>query len=471
MDRAAAYARLDALFEGFARDRHAPGLVYGVVAGGRLDHLWAFGVQDLGERRPVGADSVFRIASMTKAFTALAVLALRDAGRLSLDAPVDEILPGFRAGRARGDAPPVRVRDLIHHTGGFVTDDPWGDRQLDMGGAGFDALMAADLPRARPPGLAFDYSNFGYAVLGRVIEAASGRPYADFMRQTLLTPLGMAASGFEAQDVPAAHRALGYAWVEEAWAAQPVLAHGAFGPMGGLWVSAADYAKYVAWLLAAWPPREAPETGPLSRATVREMAIGHGPPQARAWGDHPPVPAVYGAGMIVASDPELGLYLTHSGGLPGYGSNVLLLPERGLGLFVFANVTYAQPAGVVRQAALTLHGAGLFPPRPRPITPDLERARDAIVAAYAAGDIEAAPRAWAMNFRLDRDSRLWNARLAGLRRRCGEVTSVTPLSAQSDLAGGFLMTCETGTLAAAFTLAPTDPPTIQSLTLGPPPRP
>lgn len=462
------YARLDALFEAFAGAHRAPGLVFGVVAQGALAHVAGFGVQDIESGRPAGVDSVFRIASMTKNFTALAALALRDQGRLSLDAPVETYVPGFARVRPPGDAPPVRVRDLIHHTAGLVTDDPWGDRQLDMSAADFEAMLSAELPFSRPTRTAFEYANFGYGLLGRVIEAASGRPYPDFVRETLLAPLGMTASGFEATRVAAEHWAGGYAWIEEAWVPQPILAHGALGAMGGLWVSARDYARYVAWLLDAWPPREGPDAGPLSRATVREIAMGYGPPQARTWGDHPPVPAVYGAGTIVAADPELGLYLTHSGGLPGYGSNVLLLPDRGVGLFAFANLTYAPAATVVREAALALHREGLIPPRAAPVNAALEAAREAILAAYRAGDIEAAPHAWAMNFRLDRESRLWNAKLAGLRRRCGEVTAIGPLAPQGALGASFRLTCRQGVIEAAFTLAPTRPPAIQSLRLGPP---
>lgn len=463
----AAYARLDGHFDAFAQRRHAPGLVYGVVAEGRLAHVKAFGTQDVRAHRPVNADSVFRIASMTKAFTALAVLALRDAGELSLDAPVAGLVPAFAAIRPAGDAPPARIRDLVHHTAGFVTDDAWGDRQLDMPAEAFDALLAGRPPFSRATGTGFEYSNFGYAVLGRVIEAASGRPYADYVRETILAPLGMSACGFEAEQIPPPRRALGYGWIEDAWVEQPILAHGAFGAMGGLWVSANDYARYLAWLLAAWPPREAAEAGPLTRATVREIAMGYGPPQARAWGDHPPIPAVYGAGMIVATDPELGLCVTHSGGLPGYGSNVLLLPERGVGLFAFANVTYAPAATAVREAALELHRAGAIPPRAWPADPGLERARDAILGAYAAGDIEAAADAWAMNFRPDRDARLWNAELADLKRRLGPCIAPGPLSAQSAMAGAFRLGCERGAIAASFTLAPTSPPAIQSLRLTP----
>lgn len=87
------YERLHPIFAEFRRENHIPGLVYGVVVDGRLVHVRGLGVQDLKSRRPVTPDSLFRIASMTKAFTALAVLSLRDKGQLSLDAPVETYVP------------------------------------------------------------------------------------------------------------------------------------------------------------------------------------------------------------------------------------------------------------------------------------------------------------------------------------------------------------------------------------------
>lgn len=125
----AAIPAIDRMFVDFQLDAHAPGLVYGIVADGRLIHVKAIGTQDLEKKRPVTADTLFRIASMTKSFTALSILKLRDEGKLSLDDLAETHVPEMRDWRyPTSDSPRIRIRDLLNHTAGFVTDDPWGDR-------------------------------------------------------------------------------------------------------------------------------------------------------------------------------------------------------------------------------------------------------------------------------------------------------------------------------------------------------
>src|SRR5580698_1733409 len=169
---------IDAACAAFAQQENLPGLLAGVVRNGALAHVTALGQADREAGRAVTPATAFRIASMTKSTTALAILALRDAGRLVLDAPLADAIPQFAAvAPATRDSAPVTVRHLLTHTAGFVTDDPWGDRMLGMSPAALDALIATGTLFARPPGLAFEYSNLGYALLGRVITNVSGEPY------------------------------------------------------------------------------------------------------------------------------------------------------------------------------------------------------------------------------------------------------------------------------------------------------
>ena len=169
---------IDARFARFQQEAHVPGLVYGIVRDGRLVHVRAMGVQDLDSKRPVDGDSLFRIASMSKAFTALAILKLRDEGRLALDAPAETYVPDMRNWRyPTSDSPRIRVRDLLSHVGGFVTDDPWGDRQQELSEADFTQMLRDGVPFTRAPGTAYEYSNFGYALLGRIVTNVSGRPH------------------------------------------------------------------------------------------------------------------------------------------------------------------------------------------------------------------------------------------------------------------------------------------------------
>ena len=150
---AAVIAEVDRVMEAYRLDAHIPGMVWGIVQDGRLVHVKGAGVQDIEAKRPVTADTLFRIASMTKAFTALSILKLRDDGKLSLDAPVETYVPEMRGWTyPTDDSPQIRVRDLLTHTAGFVTDDPWGDRQTPLPEEEFTRLLREGVPFTRPPG-------------------------------------------------------------------------------------------------------------------------------------------------------------------------------------------------------------------------------------------------------------------------------------------------------------------------------
>jgi D-alanyl-D-alanine-carboxypeptidase/D-alanyl-D-alanine-endopeptidase len=468
------YAVADQVFDEFRLDAHIPGLVYGIVADGRLVHLKAFGVQDNESARPVTPDTLFRVASMTKAFTALTILKLRDDGRLRLDAPASEYVPEMQNWKfPTDDSPGIRVRDLLNHAGGFVTDDPWGDRQTPLPEADFTRLLREGVPFTSAPGTRFEYSNLGYAILGRIVTNVSGQPYEAAIADTLLQPLGMTSSGFDAEAAPQERRALGYRWEDDRWRLEPTLGPGAFGAMGGLQTSANDYAKWLAFLLAAWPPRDGEDTGPVRRATVRELAQGSNFPRfrdrpARSGSAARKLAASYGMGMIVATDEDLGSTVSHSGGYPGYGSHVLLLPDRGIGIFAFANRTYAGPSVAVWDAAVALDEAGLLgKPRELPVGADLAAAYRGAGAMFEAGSVSVAENMLAMNFLLDRDAEAWSRELAKLKAGVGECETTAPIEPTGALSGDFTWRCEHGRLKGSLTLAPTRPALIQEWRLAP----
>ena len=361
---AATIPEIDRIFAEFQLDSHAPGLVYGIVADGRLVHVKAFGIQDIVAKRPVTADSLFRIASMSKAFTALAILKLRDSGKLALDDLAETHVPEMRGWRyPTSDSPRIRIRDLLSHAAGFVTDDPWGDRQQPMAEAEFTRILKAGVPMSRAPGMAFEYSNFGYALLGRIVTNVSGEPFDRYIARNFLTPLGMASSGYEVRDAPIERRAIGYRWEDNVWKEEPTMPHGVFGAMGGLQTSANDYARYVAWLLQAWPPRDGAETGPLKRSSVRELGQGlNFVRSVRRFGKSGVTACMqaiaYGKGMIAGQDCDLGATLSHGGGYPGFGSHVMLMPDSGIGIFVFSNRTYNGGSSAAWDAAMALQKAG-----------------------------------------------------------------------------------------------------------------
>ncbi len=461
-----AYAFVDEIYTDFARDEHAPGLVAGVVDARGLVHLVTHGMANIGAGRSATADTRFRIASMTKSVTALAVLMLRDSGDLRLDDPLRIHVPEFaKVAAPTTDSRDVSLRDLLNHSAGFVTDDPWGDRQLGMSSEEFSRVVRDGGLFAQPPGIAFEYSNLGYALLGRAVTNVTERPYQQFLRESLFAPLGMTSTTFDYYAVPERDRAVGYRWGAKGWTPQRAEPDGEFGAMGGLVTTANDYARYVALLTSAWPARDDPDPGPVRRATIRELGQSHGFPLAARMRDTagPPeaLASAYGYGMVSTTDPTLGRYLHHLGGLPGYGSHVLVSPDTGLGLFVFANRTYAPADRANLAAALALRGAGVWRRRAPEVSAALAAAAARVAAAYEAGEVERAD-PLAENLLLDTPAIDLDEILRTLKLRHG-TGRLKGVEARHALAGRFAIACERGLVRGEVTLAPGPAGAIQTL--------
>lgn len=470
---AALEAGIDARFERFLESAHAPGLVWGIVQDGKLEYVHALGVQDVETHQPVTADTVFRIASMSKAFTALAILKLRDAGKLSLDDPLSHYLPEARSWRyPTTDSPELRVGDLMGHTAGLGPDDPWSDREQAMSEQAFTELLKHGLSFNQVPETSYEYSSLGYALLGRVVSTVSGQPYDQYIERNFMRPLGMDASGYEIAEVPSDRLAVGYRWEDDMFVREPSMANGAFGAMGGVYTTANDYARWVAFLLAAWPARNGPDAGPARRAVVRELAIGTSFPRLGKRprpGDAGPCgfATVYGAGFNSVRDCDLGLVLTHNGGYPGYGSSVLLMPEYGIGIFAFVNRTYAVPTGVVFDAAQALKDAGLLKASPQAVSEALAHGYALAAAMYRAGDVKPGMDDLADNFLMDRSAENWRRVFGQLKGEVGDCSAQEPIASAGLRTGEFTWACEHGSIQGTLELSPTDPALIQTLTLVP----
>jgi CubicO group peptidase (beta-lactamase class C family) len=334
----------------------------------------------------------------------------------------------------------------------------------------FTRLLRDGVPFARSPAVAMEYSNLGYALLGRIVSNVSGEPYKEFVKRFIFTPLAMTSTGYDVAAVPAERRALGYRWEDGAWKIEPTMAHGAFGAMGGIQTSAADYAKWVAYLLSAWPPRDGTDAGPVRRSSVRELAQGANFPALRvrpgsSGQDACRQASTYGMGFYAAIDCELGLTLSHGGGYPGYGSHVLLLPDYGVGIFALANRTYAGPRTPVWDAAIALLRAGRLKARTSNPSSALTNAYAAVAKMFAAGSVAPARDLLAMNFLMDRDEEHRAHELAELKAQVGACDTSAPIVPGSALAGSFTWRCEHGRVRGEVLLAPTSPPRIQSVTL------
>jgi CubicO group peptidase (beta-lactamase class C family) len=460
---------LDPLYARFREAENIPGLVYGVVQAGELVHVNGLGAASLETKAPVQAETFFRIASMTKCVTSLAVLLLRDRGALSLDATLESLVPSFaKIVLPTADSRPITLRDLLTHMAGFVTDDPWGDRLLGQPLADFNRMLGDGMEFARPPRIAFEYSNLGYTLLGRVIERASGEAYTPFVTREILRPIGMERSTFEPADLPHAELATGYRHHDGTWTAARVEPDGAFGAMAGIVTNAVEYARFVAFMLDAWPPRDDAETGPVARASRRELVALHSGPTAptirKVQGREIATASVYGYGLLNSMEQELGRYLHHRGGLPGYGSHFMFSPETQIGIFSFGNRTYAAMNEPNLEAASALKEAGLWTAPPVPVSPFLAPAVEAVSRVYRAGRIAEAESLLAINFLLDRPAEEWDRHLAQLSERVGELRHIDATATHA-LAAKLTLTCARGTARGELILTGEAAPRIQSLTL------
>lgn len=468
---AAAFPEIEKLFKASAE--RMPGAVMGVIVDGELVWVKAAGIRETDSKAPVTPETVFRIASMTKSFTAMAVLKLRDEGKLSLDDPVARYVPAFAdLAYPTSDSPTITIRHLLTHSEGFPEDNPWGDRQLAQTDETMRAWMKAGIPFSTAPGTAFEYSNYGFAILGQVVAKASGKPYADYVRDNILRPLGMNASTFEMSEVPRERIALGYRREGETWQPEPILAHGSFGSMGGLWTTAPDLARYVAFLLAAFPPRDEPERGPIKRSSAREMQQlwRFSPGSAfRSSTDAPLQLGVsgYGYGLGIGQDCRYAYIVGHGGGLPGYGSLMRWLPEYGVGLIAMGNLTYGGFNNLFNDALAALQRTGALQPRVAKPSPALLAAQADISQLIVKWDDSLANRITADNFFLDTPAEVRKTRWQALARDHGTCRPATSIEAENALRGSWRMRCDRGWLDVFITLAPTTEPKVQALGVNP----
>jgi CubicO group peptidase (beta-lactamase class C family) len=469
---ASAFADIDRLFTAFTTEQHVPGAAWGIVVDGELAHAGATGVRDVSSKAPVDADTVFRIASMTKSFTAMCVLKLRDEGKLSLDDPAEKYVPELKAlAYPTTDSPRITIRHLLSHAEGFPEDNPWGDRQLADTDEQLSQMIKGGIPFSNAPGLAYEYSNYGFAILGRIVSNVSGMRYTDFVAANVLKPLGMTSTTLEPATVPANRLAHGYRWEDNAWKDEPLLSNGSFGSMGGMLTSVRDLSRYVGLFLSAWPPRDGPETGPIKRSSLREMQQVWRPAPASAARDRA-TGAVqlnsggYGFGLRVSQSCSYRHIVAHGGGLPGFGSVMTWLPEYGVGIIAFGNLTYTGWGRVATSAFERLTKDGSLKPRMPAPSPALTRARDAVSRLIVRWDDRLADEIAAENLFLDQSRDRRRAEIDRLRASAGACTAGSGFDAvENALRATWTMNCERGKLQVAITLAPTMPPKVQFLSV------
>ena len=468
----AAFPEIDSIMRAAAERARLPGYAYGIIVDGRLVHVRVGGLRNVATGAPVDTGTVFRIASMTKSFTAAAIMQLRDAGRLSLDDPVDKHVPELRGLRLpTGDSPRITIRHLLSHSEGFPEDNPWGDQQLAATDAQLSAMLRAGIPFSNAPGVAYEYSNYGFAILGRVVANVSGMPYNRYLTDRILRPLGMTSTYMEVREVPAQRLAHGYRWQDNAWLEEAPLPDGSFGPMGGMLTSVADLSRWVNLMLDAWPPRSAPDAGPITRASLREMqqiARYNSASAVRdtARGTVTLSSGGYGFGLGVTQSCQFRISVAHTGGLPGFGSVMRWLPEHGVGIVTLGNLTYTAPP--VEQAFQALFRTGALVPRTPQPAPVLTERREQVSRLVKGWNDALADSVAAMNLYLDQSKERRKTAIERLVSQAGGAcVNEGPFEVQNALRGRWRMRCRTGDLRVAITLAPTVPAQVQFLDVSP----
>ncbi len=321
--------------------RPAVGLAVGVVRNGSLEFFYGHGLANIESNTPITEDTVFRIASITKTFTAIAVMQLWEQGLIDLDAPANDYLRAYKLIPARATFRPATVRHLLTHTAG-IPEVVYASDLLHPGWGPFGARPAipsvkvgepmpslaeyyhGGLRLVVEPGSAFAYSNHGFATLGQIIEDVSGISLERYLREHIFEPLGMSDSDLVRSDLVASRLATGYVLGPSGARAAPDREWvGAGGE--GIYSTPKDMARYVAALLGGGANEHGRVLKPATMATMFEP-------------HYQPDPRVPGVGLaFFRRDAGGHLAVEHEGILPGFNSEIFAAPDDGVGVMAFTN--------------------------------------------------------------------------------------------------------------------------------------
>ncbi len=295
------------------RGPHA-GLGVGVLWGGqRL--ACGYGLRDVARKLPATPRTTWRVASITKSFTAVAVLQLVELGKLELDEPIHEQVPDYPEKRW-----PVTVRQLLGHLGGVVHDGPESRRSVRPMDTEQAIALFADTPLVAEPGTRFRYSTWGYNLLGAAIEASSGEAYGSYLEEHIFRPSGMAHAALDERHTRDEHHAVGYRVHQGRLLPSRYLDVSSRFAGGGTRASVEDLLGF-AWAVMG--------NRLVSRETMGRMQSSMATKEGRL--------TQYGMGF--AAWPQGGHYIVaHAGGQPETSALLLMVPAEGLALVLVANV-------------------------------------------------------------------------------------------------------------------------------------
>jgi CubicO group peptidase (beta-lactamase class C family) len=329
IDPRALEALIDSVMARGMSAEHIPGAVFTLVQDGRVVFAKGYGFDDVEAKHPVSPDStIFRIGSITKVFTATAVVQLADRGRLRLDRDVNEYLERLEVPKTYDE--PVTAAHLLSHTPGF--DELPGVRQARSAEAllPLHEFLKDKLVRVRPPGRVTAYSSFGMALAGLLVEEVSGLSYENYLRQHIWQPLGMRRTSITPGGSP-----VGYEYVNDAVTRAPYEWYHTV-PASSINSTAADMARFMIAHLEGGGAI-------LSERATREMHRRHATM-------HPKIPG-WTLGFQ-ENDLNGERIIEHGGDIAGFASLLALLPDRRTGLFVAHHREGSNLRFTVEQAVL-----------------------------------------------------------------------------------------------------------------------
>ncbi len=343
-----------------------PGLSIALVDGARPVLAKGYGYADVERAIPADAETVYQVGSVSKILTAVAALGMAERGQIDLDTPITAYVPEFAIQSRWPAADPITPRALLTHHAGLPTFHLKGFFSHRPLAGLLQELYSEYL--AYPPGTTFSYSNIGTNLLGLTIERVSGREFAAYMQAEVLWPLAMTHSGFALDEHIAAKLAHGYI---KGQPAPPTPVRDV--PAAGLYSNAVDMSRFMRFMLAG----AGPQTPPLRAETRRAMFTPQYAENPLHFGQEIGLGwflgglAIDGAGMVA----------WHNGGTKAYQAQMVLLPEKQLGVAVLANsdsakdLIYEVAEEALRAALLARDGiASAPPPAPRPavaVAPDV----------------------------------------------------------------------------------------------------
>lgn len=434
------------------------GVAVGVVVDGELVYSEGFGRRHATYGGPVDGRTVFRIGSITKLFTATAALRLVEAGRLDLDAPASAALPELaRLTHPAADLRELSIRDILGHASGLPRNPDLPPLDVDRTTSRADLVRAIDgLSLVRPPGLVSEYSNLGFSLLGHVVAAAAALDYRDEIRGNVLAPLGMRDTAWDRDDVPPARLAFGHGVKDGQPEPRQPTRHGDIDAAGGLFSTVEDLARFLAYQLDAWPPRSAPERGPLTRAIRRESHTLHAYQSFRARTTAGAVDgnvAGFGLAWRVSHGCDHPHSVGHSGAVDGYHASVRFYPHAGVGVVVLANAAWADTDAITDEIQRILaSGRALAPRAPRAL-PALTAAAERLATHLADWDAAAFAESASLALREPATLTRLGEHARWLHTNLGPCTLGAIKRATSPWSGVYPLQCERG--AAELTLAVT----------------